>query len=411
MIRRKILELCLLSIVFTISCQQPFESSLRIKRIGEDILKIECLSVNTTAIAADEGIIVIGTQRSPGIMRKIKSIIEREFGRNDFIYVINTHGHWDHSSGNQIFPEATIVGQENCYDYMINNPANNLNIISSIKQNISRLRNGLETISDYSNNEDEIESNLELWEFVLDDLNKEYKVTPPTLRFEDTLTLNFTDLSLKMIYCGESHTNNHMLIHIPQKNILFTGDLFNSSVNLGFLINKMNDIPGVISAINKVIPYANNRMVIIPGHGDFLYGSDLVYLRDLIKRQYELYEDRNSAVKYLEESINEFGLSIAVKKFDEVLSISDSNYYLDENEFTILGSRLIDQGKPDEAVGVFRLGLMKFPRSALAYDNLARTMLQKGDVNSAIDYYNRSLEIFPNNNNTKELLKILESKE
>lgn len=35
-----------------------------------------------------------------------------EFGRSDFAYVINTHFHFDHLDGNQVFPEAEVVAHE-----------------------------------------------------------------------------------------------------------------------------------------------------------------------------------------------------------------------------------------------------------------------------------------------------------
>ena len=35
---------------------------------------------------------------------------EKEFGRGDFKYVINTHYHFDHTDGNGVFPEATDDG-------------------------------------------------------------------------------------------------------------------------------------------------------------------------------------------------------------------------------------------------------------------------------------------------------------
>jgi len=76
------------------------------------VIVLDCLSVNVTAIASDSGIVVIDTNRSYGVMQRLRRVIEEEFGRKDFIYVVNTHGDPDHSSGNQVFPSVPLVAHQ-----------------------------------------------------------------------------------------------------------------------------------------------------------------------------------------------------------------------------------------------------------------------------------------------------------
>ena len=44
---------------------------------------------------------------------RIRQAIEKEFGRDDIKYLINTHFHHDHTAGNQIYADATIIGHIN----------------------------------------------------------------------------------------------------------------------------------------------------------------------------------------------------------------------------------------------------------------------------------------------------------
>jgi tetratricopeptide (TPR) repeat protein len=63
--------------------------------------------------------------------------------------------------------------------------------------------------------------------------------------------------------------------------------------------------------------------------------------------------------------------------------------------------------KIDEAIEVFKLNTTDFPNSANAWDSLADGYQNKGDKESAIKYYEKSLELNPQNKNAAEQLKKL----
>ena len=74
-------------------------------------------------------------------------------------------------------------------------------------------------------------------------------------------------------------------------------------------------------------------------------------------------------------------------------------------EMTRTWKQVILGGKRHRFCSVFRLGISKFPQSALLYDNLGGIYLFYDDVDSAIYCYEKSLEIFPENRNASEILK------
>ena len=67
-----------------------------------------------TAITTEKGILMIDTSNSVKFARNVRELINKELGRNDITYVINTHHHFDHTCGNQIFSDAVIIGHEKC---------------------------------------------------------------------------------------------------------------------------------------------------------------------------------------------------------------------------------------------------------------------------------------------------------
>jgi len=394
---------------FTLSCQQQADISLAVKseRVSDRVIVFDCLDVHTTAIAASEGIAIIDTHRSPSVMLEIKKLIEKEFGRNDFLYVINTHGHWDHCSGNQVFPASILIGHENCPEFMRNNPANSLRNLWFTKYRLSELKAKLQSLDKHSHEASQLRAEITAWNMLLEDLEEGYVVTPPSKTFKDSLTLNLGDLTLKLIYCGKAHTDNHIFVYVPEEKLVFTGDMFSSSTHFGFSVNKMIDVPKVISSLNQILQHDAEIEVVIPGHTDFLSGDDLKAIPNVLKQRFAEFEGKESAALLLEKMIEKFGLKLALQKYDELESKRNGAHYFLEEEFSILGHRLLGRGQVEEAVEVFEIAVKQFPNSALAYDYLGQAYLKKGEIELAIINYEKSLQIFPNNRNAREILKML----
>ena len=96
------------------STSQLVDSLITVQRINEKTILIGLGADAVTAIATQKGIVVIDAGITSSLTAKYRKIMEQEFGRNDFAYLINTHGHHDHTGGNRVFKDAKITGHENC---------------------------------------------------------------------------------------------------------------------------------------------------------------------------------------------------------------------------------------------------------------------------------------------------------
>ena len=93
------------------------EIPYQLHRISDRVIVIADTSPwegSLAAISTKKGIVLIDTGPSRKFARQARQIFADEFGRDDFIYVINTHHHYDHTNGNQEFIDCTIIGHENC---------------------------------------------------------------------------------------------------------------------------------------------------------------------------------------------------------------------------------------------------------------------------------------------------------
>ena len=142
--------------------------------------------------------------------------------------LVNTHHHGDHTHGNFIFPEATIVGHERTRQEVLATggpPAP-----------------GIWTDVDWSIAE----------------------VEPPFLTFTDEVTLYVDDLRCVVRHVGSAaHTTNDSIVWIPERSVLFCGDLI---FNGGTPFVLMGSVDGSISVLEQLKTYGAE--VIVPGHGD-----------------------------------------------------------------------------------------------------------------------------------------------
>ena len=403
MIQTRNLYGILIIIWVVLSCQKEFQYPISADRVSDRVITYDCLDVRVTAIKGEDGLIIIDTHRCPAIMSEIKDLIEKDFNNSIYLYVINTHGHWDHVSGNQVFPDSILVGHEKCPRFMHRKPANQITTLWYIHYKLSELKKNTNRTSDYK-------TEIGIKEIMLDDLEKNYKITPPTKTFDDSLILNAGDLTIKLFYCGNAHANNDIIIYIPEEKVVLTGDLFNTRGSYSFSMHKLNDIPRIIDVLNQIINESGGIEYVIPSHTDIMTRDDLIALKELLEEEYEPFENKRSAVVFLKELIVKFGTSMVLQKYKEFKKQDKNNYYFMEEEFNTLGKQLYWEGRDSAAVSVFKIGLLEFPESALLCDNLAGIYLYQEKADSAIHYYEKSLEIYPENRNASEILKVIRNK-
>src|SRR2546429_8650887 len=64
--------------------------------------KVNC---NTAIIETDDGVVVVDTHSKPSAARVVVERL-RQLSSKPVRYVVNTHFHWDHWHGNEVYPQA-----------------------------------------------------------------------------------------------------------------------------------------------------------------------------------------------------------------------------------------------------------------------------------------------------------------
>lgn len=100
---------------------------------------------------------------------------------------------------------------------------------------------------------------------------------PPFLTFTDRVALHLGDLRVDVVHTGTpAHTTNDVLVHVPDRSVLYCGDLvFHGGTP--FLL--MGSVTGAIDVLEQVV-LPLGAATTVPGHGPVFQGDGPV--RDML---------------------------------------------------------------------------------------------------------------------------------
>jgi len=112
------------------------------------------------------------------------------------------------------------------------------------------------------------------------------------------------------------------------------------------------------------------------------------------------------AVPIIREAIQTHGFEAGVSQY-EALKRNQADYLFSESDMNALGYELLNEGKVEEAIRVFKWNVNDHPASWNVYDSLGEAYKKSGQTDRAILNYKRSLELNPGNDNGRNMLKEL----
>ena len=181
---------------------------------------------NTGFIVGGDGITAIDTCFTERRSRAFRDAIRSVSGL-PVRTLVNTHHHGDHTHGNFVFRgEAMIVGHDLCRKEV--------------------METGLGTKALFPGVD---------W--------GELEVEPPFVTFDERMTLFVDDLTVELIYVGPAHTTNDIIVWLPERRALFTGDVI---FHGGTPFALMGSIAGWLAALERLRALGAERLV--PGHGE-----------------------------------------------------------------------------------------------------------------------------------------------
>jgi glyoxylase-like metal-dependent hydrolase (beta-lactamase superfamily II) len=237
---------------------------------------------NSPVIVDDDEVLIVDSSITPASARALVADI-KAISPKPVRYVIDSHYHYDHAFGNQIFgPEVQVIGHDNTRRRLLTNVMEQytyLNSVQPVPARVDALKQRIAQEKDPQQKaalERQVASSLAYLEQV-----KEIRVTPPAVTFNDTMTLVRGQREIRLLYLGRGHTDTDVVLYLPKERIVCTGDLMESVVSYAG-----DSYPEEwIATLDKL--RALDFDTVMPGHGVVFKGKGKIeafqrYLRDVL---------------------------------------------------------------------------------------------------------------------------------
>ena len=222
------------------------------REVGDRVWIRRYASLDQTigVIGGEDGLVVVDTRSSHRLADELRVELTQLPG--SLAAVVNSHGHWDHAFGNARFLPTPIWGHVRCAT-MITERGDEMRIRAQRSYPSEAI--------------DEVE------------------LTPPAELFTESATLDLGDRQVELRYLGRGHTDNDIVVIVPDASVLFAGDLLENAPAPGF-----GDSYPIAWAVTGLALLDLVEGAVVPGHGDpFGPGfaerqvSDLATLAELAK--------------------------------------------------------------------------------------------------------------------------------
>ena len=269
-------------------------------------------NANSVFIINDDDVIVVDTNITPSSAREVLGAL-RKLTNKPVKFVVNTHWHPVHISGNQVYRDAfpgvefiaqettlkdlPAVGEANRKDLLTNGPAFATQLRDLVQKNKSLAGGPLtdEERTGYLSDATQI-----------DELVNEapaIQIILPTLTIEDLLTLQRGNRTIEIRYLGRAHTRADLVVYLPKEGIVITGDIVVWPVPL---VGSTSYPLDYAATLEKLL--ALHASVIVPGHGPVLrddsYIKLMVRLLTSIKQQVEAAVARGLTLEQTRKAVN-----------------------------------------------------------------------------------------------------------
>ncbi len=264
---------CLLAVA-AVSQEQDFSKiQSRITKVAGNIYMIDgtggFAGGNIGVSVGDDGILIVDDQYAPladKIQAALKGVTDKPVR-----FVLNTHFHGDHTSGNQYWGQhATIIAQDNVR---------------------TRLATGNPSTHPDKHRDPAPKSAL------------------PVITFNNTATVHINGEDIRAVHFPHGHTDGDAVVWFTQSNVVHMGDDFFNGVFPFIDIDSGGSVKGLMKNLEEIIPQLNSETKIIPGHGPLGTVDNLKKFLAMLKDSYAIVDKGVKQGKSLEKLKKENVLS------------------------------------------------------------------------------------------------------
>lgn len=248
------------------------------------------LDGNSVVILSREGVLVFDSNGTPAAAAAVLAAI-REMTDQLVRYVVNSHWHWDHWYGTEVYGEAFpglhVIAHEKTRRMMMG-PAlafNRPGVETQLPGYIRHLEKRLATekaASPPSAELPRLERLLEEDRFFLEQKTRVHP-TFPDLTFTDEMDIYLGDRQVQLLHYDRAVTPGDTFLYLPKEKVLIAGDLLVNPISFALSCYPS----GWLETLERMDGLEAG--VIVPGHGEPLHDRALLHatrdvFRELLRR-------------------------------------------------------------------------------------------------------------------------------
>ncbi|AUM75208.1 MBL fold metallo-hydrolase [Paracoccus jeotgali] len=217
------------------------EKQISFSEIGEGLWAFTAEGdPNTGVIIGDDSVMIVEAQATPRLARKVIEKV-REVTDKPISHLVMTHYHAVRVLGASAYEAPTVIMGDAARAMVVERGQEDWD---SEFQRFPRLFQGHEEIPG---------------------------LTWPTTTFNDRMTVYLGNRRIDLMHLGRAHTAGDIVVHVPDENVMFTGDIveYHSACYCGD--GHLQDWPWTLEAIREY-----DLAAIAPGRGDALVGAEMV---------------------------------------------------------------------------------------------------------------------------------------
>jgi len=215
---------------------QPVTETATWREVGDRVFvrRHRAFDLNIGLVQGHGGCLVVDTHGSAADGRELAEAVRRVTA--DPWLVVDTHAHFDHCFGNASFRPAEIWGHRRC--------AENMRVYGDVQR---RLMAAAARRRDLPEVADRLETT---------------RIDPPDQLVDAAATLAVGGRQVRLAHLGRGHTDNDLVVVVPDAAVLFAGDLVEQGAPPAFEDAFPLDWPGTLDAMLELVQAA-----VVPGHG------------------------------------------------------------------------------------------------------------------------------------------------
>ncbi len=237
---------------------------------------------NSSIIVNDNDVVLVDDHVSPAaaavLLDELKDITNKPVST-----VINTHFHFDHAHGNQVFgPDVDIIGHEFTREMLLGGKSVQMPLYKNYRDGlpgqIEDLKKRIAAEPDAARKAT-LQTQLQVTENNRAS-QAELKPTPPNVTLQTRMTLHRGDREIQIRFIGRAHTAGDVVVYLPREKVVITGDMLTTALsNMSDAF--VNEWPATLEELKKL-----DFDTVLPGHGDAFTDKAKIdyfqaYLRDV----------------------------------------------------------------------------------------------------------------------------------